>query len=118
MSVLRPLPLLLLSILTLCFLPSMETKPSPGVDTGKEPDCFICQLLVVSVEVSILANNETMEHIVENAAHMCDSLGDQDSNIVEQCHRLIEMYLEKIIDMIVVQFFQPYDVCTTLNQCP
>ena len=30
----------------------------------------------------------------------------------------IEEYLEQIIDMIVVQFFQPYDVCAYLKLCP
>ena len=74
---------------------------------------------------------------------MCDTLGEEGSNIVWQCHLFvslqsshsgtfdsccliwfafvlsqIEQYLEEIIDMIVVQFFQPYDVCAYLQLCP
>merc|ERR1719336_1275926 len=94
----------------------MEKNPEEKVD--KEPDCFICQLLVVSVEVSIIGNNATMDGIVQAASSMCDGLGTVDSGIVQQCHELIEEYLEQIIDMIVVQFFQPYDVCAYLNLCP
>merc|ERR1712228_938835 len=73
---------------------------------------------VVSVEVSIIGNNVTMDGIVETASSMCDGLGAEDSGIVQQCHNLIEEYLEQIIDMIVVQFFQPYDVCAYLKLCP
>jgi len=94
----------------------VEGKPAEKVD--KEPDCFICQLLVVSVEISIIGNNATMDGIVETASSMCDGLGAEDSGIVQQCHNLIEEYLEQIIDMIVVQFFQPYDVCAYLKLCP
>merc|ERR1711953_607545 len=95
---------------------TVEGKPAEKAD--KEPDCFICQLLVVSVEVSIIGNNVTMDVIVETASSMCDGLGAEDSGIVQQCHNLIEEYLEQIIDMIVVQFFQPYDVCAYLKLCP
>merc|ERR1712012_572715 len=94
----------------------VEENPEEKVD--KEPDCFICQLLVVLVEVSIIGNNATMDGIVQAASSMCDGLGAADSGIVQQCHELIEEYLEQIIDMIVVQFFQPYDVCAYLNLCP
>ena len=74
--------------------------------------------MVVTVEMAIIADNVTMDHIVESVGYVCDTLGPEDSNIVTSCHEIVVEYLEQIIDMIVVQFFQPYDVCTTLNICP
>merc|ERR1712107_907012 len=62
----------------------VEENPQEKVD--KEPDCFICQLLVVSVEVSIIRNNATMDGIVQAASSMCDGLGTVGSGIVQQCH--------------------------------
>merc|ERR1712059_29211 len=68
----------------------VEGKPALNAETREEPYCFICQLLVVSVEMSIIGNNATMEQIVDNAAGACDLLGEEGSNIVQQCHDLIE----------------------------
>jgi hypothetical protein len=94
------------------FQPTLQEK------VGEEPNCFLCQIVVVSVEMAIIGDNVTMDHIVESVGYVCDTLGAEDSNIVSSCHDLVEEYLETIIDMIVVQFFQPFDVCTTLNMCP
>ena len=49
---------------------------------------------------------------------VCDSLGSPDSEVVKTCHNLVETYLEQIIDLIAVQFFQPYDVCVKIEFCP
>ena len=99
-------------------LPLYIFQPTLQEKVGEEPNCFLCQIVVVSVEMAIIGDNVTMEHIVESVGYVCDTLGDEDSNIVSSCHDLVEEYLETIIDMIVVQFFQPFDVCTTLNMCP
>merc|ERR1711982_221228 len=70
----------------------------------EEPNCFLCQIVVVSVEMAIISNNVTMDHIVESVGYVCDTLVEED--------------LEIIIDMIVVQLMQPFEVCSTLNICP
>merc|ERR1712013_846692 len=84
----------------------------------EEPNCFLCQIVVVSVEMAIISNNVTMDHIVESVGYVCDTLGEEDSSIVASCHAMVEEYLEIIIDMIVVQLMQPFEVCSTLNICP
>jgi len=84
----------------------------------EEPYCFICQIIVVTVEMQIIGNNATMNEIVEAVSSVCDALGGPDSEIVKTCHNLVETYLEQIIDMITVNFFQPYDVCVKLQACP
>merc|ERR1711970_1658155 len=94
------------------------TEPELRNNVKEEPNCFLCQIIVVSVEMAIISNNVTMDHIVESLGYVCDTLGPEESNIVTSCHEMIEEYLEMIIDMIVVQFFQPYDVCTALQVCP
>merc|ERR1719334_2271603 len=107
---------MLASSLAVFFVILLVTPATNG--KPQEPACFLCQLLVVTVEMSVLANNVSMEYIVHSAEKACDVLGEEGSTIVEKCHVWIETYLEQIIDMIVVQFFQPYDVCTSLNLCP
>merc|ERR1719308_53134 len=84
----------------------------------EEPNCFLCQIVVVSVEMAIISNNVTMDHIVESVGYVCDTLGEEDSSIVASCHAMVEEYLEIIIDMTVVQLMQPFEVCSTLNIWP
>ena len=86
--------------------------------TSKEPDCFICQLVVVTVEMLILSDNVTMDHIVQSLGYACDSLGYEDDGLVIACHDFVDEWLEVIIDMLVVQLMQPVMVCDALNICP
>ena len=89
---------------------------APG--SGEEPNCFLCQIIVVTVEMAILGDNVTMDHIVESVGYLCDTLGEEGSGIVAACHSLVQEYLEIIIDLIVVQLMQPFEVCNALNICP
>merc|ERR1712215_584805 len=76
------------------------TEPELRNNVKEEPNCFLCQI------------------IVESLGYVCDTLGEEDSSIVSSCHAMVEEYLEIIIDMIVVQLMQPFEVCSTLNICP
>ena len=86
--------------------------------TSKEPDCFICQLVVVTIEMTILGDNVTMDHIVESLGYACDTLGYEDDGLVQACHDFVDEWLEIIIDMLVVNLMQPFMVCENLNICP
>merc|ERR1712154_529593 len=95
-----------------------HAQPVVRDNVEEEPNCFLCQIVVVTVEMAIISDNVTMDHIVESVGYVCDTLGEEGSGIVASCHALVEEYLEIIIDMIVVQLMQPFEVCRTLNICP
>merc|ERR1712179_726850 len=44
------------------------TEPELRNNVKEEPNCFLCQIIVVSVEMAIISNNVTMDHIVESWA--------------------------------------------------
>merc|ERR1712004_313854 len=73
--------------------------------------CLLCKDLVQVVDDAILSNN-TISQIEETLDGICSIAG----NLQEVCEGFINSNLENVIDLLV-NFLNPYEVCTQLHAC-
>jgi len=91
-----------LLILGLVYIPS--TKASS--------ECDLCVDLVEAVEGFILAG-DTMDDIINKVEEFCTTLGA----LQPMCESMIERYLPEIIENIINNNLNPFDICKLLTLC-
>jgi len=89
-------------IVGLVFIPS--TKASS--------ECDLCVDLVEAIEGFILAG-DTMDDIINKTEEFCTTLG----SLQPLCENLIERYLPEIIEGIINNNLNPFDICKLLTIC-